>query len=148
MPFFISFIGALLLSLQVQASALFSQDGVKLNHTISKQQSVYIASYGKNIIIWKSTFELVNDSKKAIALRIPCYLFFAYSYLNPSEIQYIQKFVPNYTLSEVYKNYISEKPKMLNAKSTIVSERYFATFDNVDLRTAVTDWKFKFSFWY
>jgi len=42
----------------------------------------------------------------------------------------------------------SEKPQMLNAKNKILSEKFFATFDNVDLRSATMDWKFKFSFWY
>ncbi|HRB93334.1 MAG TPA: hypothetical protein PLT17_08010, partial [Chitinophagales bacterium] len=110
--------------------------------------TVYVPSLKHNIVIWKSTFELENNSKKSIAIRIPCYLNFAYSYLNPAEIQQVQKLVNDIEISDAYKNYISEKPQMLNAKNKILSEKFFATFDNVDLRSATMDWKFKFSFWY
>ena len=131
-------------SLAVQ---LYSNEGVKLNHTLTKEKVIFIPSMNKNIIIWKSTFELSNGSKKAIAVRIPCYLCYAYAYLNPMEISTVQGYVSNMTLSDVYKNYVAEKPQMLNAKQTIVSQKYFATLDNVDLRTATMNWDFKFSFW-
>lgn len=137
-----------ILSIQVHATVLFNKDEVKLNHTITKYQTVYVPSLKHNIVIWKSTFELENNSKKSIAIRIPCYLNFAYSYLNPAEIQQVQKLVNDIEISDAYKNYISEKPQMLNAKNKILSEKFFATFDNVDLRSATMDWKFKFSFWY
>ncbi len=137
-----------ILSIQVHATVLFNKDDVKLNHTITKYQTVYVPSLKHNIVIWKSTFELENNSKKSIAIRIPCYLNFAYSYLNPAEIQQVQKLVNDIEISDAYKNYISEKPQMLNAKNKILSEKFFATFDNVDLRSATMDWKFKFSFWY
>lgn len=129
------------------AVQLYSNEGVKLNHTLTKEKVVFIPSMNKNIIIWKSSFELTNGSKKAIAIRIPCYLCYAYAYLNPAEISTVQNYVANMTLSDVYKNYVAEKPQMVNAKQTIVSEKYFATFDNVDLRTATMNWDFKFSFW-
>lgn len=73
---------------------------------------------------------------------------YTYAYLNPAEIATVQNYVPEYTLSDVYKNYVAAKPIMVNAKQTIVSERYFATMDNVDLRTATVNWDLKFSFWY
>ncbi|MFN8260326.1 MAG: hypothetical protein U0X41_05220 [Chitinophagales bacterium] len=135
-------------SVSTFSAQLYSNDGVKLNHFLTKQKVVYIPSMSKNIIIWKSTFELANDSKKAIAVRIPCYLYFAYAYLNPMEISAVQKYVPEIELSDVYKNYVADKPRMLNAKQIIVSEKFFATLDNVDLRTATMNWDFKFSFWY
>ncbi|HQV78434.1 MAG TPA: hypothetical protein PLJ42_05535 [Chitinophagales bacterium] len=148
MKFISTILLVVILSIQVHATVLFNKDDVKLNHTITKYQTVYVPSLKHNIVIWKSTFELENNSKKSIAIRIPCYLNFAYSYLNPAEIQQVQKLVNDIEISDAYKNYISEKPQMLNAKNKILSEKFFATFDNVDLRSATMDWKFKFSFWY
>lgn len=148
MKFISTILLVVILSIQVHATVLFNKDEVKLNHTITKYQTVYVPSLKHNIVIWKSTFELENNSKKSIAIRIPCYLNFAYSYLNPAEIQQVQKLVNDIEISDAYKNYISEKPQMLNAKNKILSEKFFATFDNVDLRSATMDWKFKFSFWY
>lgn len=141
---------AVLLVIHFSSSAvqLYSNEGVKLNHTLTKQKTVYVPSMNKNIVIWKSTFELSNDSKKAIAVRIPCYLCYAYAYLSPMEISSVQKYVPELKLSDAYKNYVAEKPRMVNAKQTITSEKYFATLDDVDLRTATMNWDFKFSFWY
>ena len=129
------------------AAPLYNQDGIKLNHTLIKKEVVFVPAMNKDIVIWKSTFELVNSSKKAIAVRIPCYLCYAYSYLSPLEISTVQNYVSDITLSDVYKNYVTEKPQMVNAKQTITSEKYFATLDNVDLRTATMNWDFKFSFW-
>ena len=137
-----------LFTTNLRATPLYNQDGVKLNHTLTKAKVVYIPSMKKNIVIWKSTFELKNDSKKAIAVRIPCYLCYVYAYLNPSEISSVQDYVSDVTLSDAYKNYVAPKPQMLNAKQTIISEKYFATLDNVDLRTATMNWDFKFNFWY
>lgn len=148
MKFISTILLVVILSIQVHATVLFNKDDVKLNHIITEYQTVYVPSLKHNIVIWKSTFELENNSKKSIAIRIPCYLNFAYSYLNPAEIQQVQKLVNDIEISDAYKNYISEKPQMLNAKNKILSEKFFATFDNVDLRSATMDWKFKFSFWY
>lgn len=134
--------------ISVKAAPLYNQDGIKLNHTLTKEQTIFIPSMNRNVVIWKSSFELTNDSKKAIAVRIPCYLCYVYAYLNPAEISSVQNYVPNVKLSDAYKNYVAEKPQMLNAKKTILSEKYFATLDNVDLRTATMNWDFKFSFWY
>ena len=64
------------------------------------------------------------------------------------EISSVQKHVPELILSDAYKNYVAEKPRMVKAKQIITSEKYFATLDNVDLRTATMNWDFKFSFWY
>lgn len=130
------------------ATAFYDQDGVKLDHSLIKEQTIYVSSLKRNVVIWKSTFELTNNNKKSIAIRIPCYLSYAYAYLNPTEISTVQNYVPDVELSDVYKNYVAEKPKMLNAKETIISEKYFATMDDVDLRTAILKWDFKFSFWY
>lgn len=129
------------------ANIFYNENGVKLDHLLEKEKTIYVASMNKNIIIWKSTFELTNNSKKAIAIRIPCYLRYMYAYLNPAEISTVQNFVPEFTLSDVYKNYVAEKPIMVNSKQSIISEKYFATIDNVDLRTATVNWDFKFSFW-
>lgn len=131
----------------LSASTFYNASGVKLDHILVKEKVIYIPAMNRNIIIWKSTLELVNNSKKSIAIRIPCYLNYAYSYLNPAEISTVQKYVPEYTLSDVYKNYVVNKPIMLKAKKSIISEKYFATIDNVDLRTAILNWDFKFSFW-
>jgi hypothetical protein len=135
-------------NIAVSAAQLFNDNGVKLNHTVIKETEVFVHAMNKNVIIWKSTFELTNDSKKAIAIRIPCYLTYAYAYLNPAEISMVQKYVPEFKLSDAYKNYVAEKPRMVNAKHRIISEKYFATIDNVDLRSATMNWDFKFNFWY
>lgn len=132
----------------VSAVQLYSNEGVNLNHKVTKEKTVYVPSMNRNIIIWKSTFELDNTSKKAIAVRIPCYLCYVYAYLSPMEISSVQKHVPELILSDAYKNYVAEKPRMVKAKQIITSEKYFATLDNVDLRTATMNWDFKFSFWY
>jgi len=134
--------------ISLQATPLYYENGVKLNHFLVKEKTVYVSDLNRNVVIWKSTFELTNNNKKAIAIRIPCYLVYDYAYLNPAEISTVQNYVPDFPLSDVYKNYVAEKPKMLNAKQTIISEKYFATLDNVDLRTANLNWNFKFSFWY
>jgi hypothetical protein len=133
---------------KISATAFYNENGVKLNHSVVKEKVLFIDALKQNVIIWKSVFELNNNNKKAIAIRIPCYLCYSYAYLNPAEISTVQSYVPEYTLSDVYKNYVAAKPIMVNAKQTIISERYFATMDNVDLRTATVNWDFKFSFWY
>jgi len=130
------------------ASSFYNENGVKLDHILAKEKTFFIPNLNRNVVIWKSTFELTNNSKKSIAIRIPCYLRYAYSYLNPAEISTVQDYVPEFKLSDVYKNYVSEKPIMVDAKKTIISERYFATMDDVDLRTATVNWDFKYSFWY
>jgi hypothetical protein len=132
----------------VSAAQLYNDEGVKLNHIVIKEKAVFVHAMNKNVIIWKSTFELTNDSKKAIAIRIPCYLTYAYAYLNPTEISMVQKYVPEFKLSDAYKNYVAEKPRMVNAKHSIISEKYFATIDNFDLRSATMNWDFKFNFCY
>jgi hypothetical protein len=132
----------------MMATALYNENGVKLNHSLVKEKSLYVDDFKRTVVIWKSTFELNNNNKKSIAIRIPCYLCYTYSYLNPAEISLVQNYVPEYILSDVYKNYVAKKPIMVNAKQTIISERYFATMDDVDLRTATLNWDFKFSFWY
>lgn len=138
-----------LISIQkISATAFYNENGVKLDHSLTKEKTIYVESLQRNVIIWHSKFELNNNNKKAIAIRIPCYLCYVYSYLNPTEISIVQNEVPDITLSNVYKNYVAPKPTMVNAKQTIVSERYFATMDDVDLRTATVNWDFKFSFWY
>lgn len=131
----------------LSALTFYNESGIKLDHILEKEKTIYISSMNHNIIIWKSTFELTNNNKKAIAIRIPCYLRYMYAYLNPAEISIVQNFVPEYNLSDVYKNYVADKPIMVNSKQTIVSEKYFATIDNVDLRTATINWDFKYSFW-
>lgn len=132
----------------ILATPLYNQDGVKLNHFISKYKTIYVESLKKNVVIWKSTFELANESKKSIAVRVPCYLSYVYAYLNPFEISTVQQELPNIPISDVYKNFVAPKPRMLNAKSRISSEKYFATLDNVDLNAATVNWNFKFAFWY
>jgi len=132
----------------LSAAPLYNQDGIRLNHAVTKYETIYSNNLKRNVVIWKSTFELINDNKKSIAVRVPCYLSYAYSYLNPYEISTIQQQIPEIQISNVYKNFVAVRPRMLNAKSTIISEKYFATLDNVDLRTAVINWDFKFSFWY
>lgn len=132
----------------LKAAPLYNQDGVKLNHFVSKYKTIYVESLQKNVVIWKSTFELSNESKKSIAVRVPCYLTYVYAYLNPFEISTVQSQVPNVTISQEYKNFVAPKPRMLNAKTSIVSEKYFATLDNVDLSAATINWNFKFAFWY
>lgn len=129
------------------ATYLYNQGGIKLNHILFKEKAVYIPSLSSNVIIWKSTFELLNESKKAIAVRIPCYLFYVYAYLNPAEISTVQSFVPEYSLSDDYKNFVAEKPQMLYAKHSLISQKYFVTMDNVDLQNATMNLNFKFSFW-
>ena len=146
MKIFLLLLMPVLFSVNAFAAQLYKNDGVKLNHILVKQEVVFVPSMSKNIIIWKSTFELSNNNKKAIAVRIPCYLYYAYTYLTPMEISTVQQYVPGIELSDVYKNYVAEKPRMLNARETIISEKYFATLDNIDLRTATMNWDFKFSF--
>ena len=131
----------------LNASALFNKDGIILDHTITKQKVVFVPFYNRNVIVWKSKVDLINSTKIAIAIRIPCYLSFDYSYLNPAEISTVQESISDYTLSDVYKNYVAPKPVMVNAKQTISSEKYFVTFEDVDLRTATFNWDFKYSFW-
>lgn len=131
----------------LSALTFYNESGIKLDHSLVKQKTIYVASLKRNVIIWKSVFELNNNNKKAIAIRIPCYLSYTYAYLNPAEISTVQTYVPDIKLSDVYKNYVAQKPIMVNSKQTIISEKYFATMDNVDLRTATVNWDFKFSFW-
>ena len=131
----------------ISAIPLYNDNGIKLNHSLIKEKTIFVPDLNRNIVIWKSTFELTNNNKKSIAIRIPCYLCYVYAYLNPAEISTVQSYVPDVKLSDVYKNYVAEKPKMVNAKQTIVSEKYFATMDDVDLRTATLNWDFKYSFW-
>ena len=86
-----------------------------------KEKVLFIDALKQNVIIWKSVFELNNNNKKSIAIRIPCYLCYTYAYLNPSEISTVQSYVPEYTLSDVYKNFVATKPIMVNAKQTIIN---------------------------
>lgn len=129
------------------AQTFYNESGIRLDHYLKKEKTIYVSSMKRNVIIWKSIFELKNSNKKAIAIRIPCYLRYSYAYLNPAEINMIQNYVPEYILSDVYKNYLTKKPIMVKAKQTIVSEKYFATIDDIDLRTATVNCDFKFSFW-
>ncbi|MFN8284452.1 MAG: hypothetical protein U0U67_14620 [Chitinophagales bacterium] len=131
----------------LNASSLYEKDGIILEHFVTKEKTIFIPFYNRNVIIWKSKMDLINTNKIAIAVRIPCYLSYTYSYLNPAEISTIQDYVSDFTLSDVYKNYVAPKPVMVNAKQTITSEKYFATFDDIDLRSAVLTWNFKYSFW-
>ncbi len=130
-----------------KATQLYNNEGVVLDHTITKQQTLFVAALNRNVVIWKSVVSLTNSNKKSIAVRMPCYLCYAYAYLNPFEISTVQEQVSNITISDVYKNYATPKPAMLAAKKTISNEEYFATFDDVDLRTAIMNWDIKYSFW-
>lgn len=134
--------------IQVSTSAaLYNKDGIVLDHSVTKQKVVFIPFYNRNVIIWKSKIDLINSNKIAIAVRIPCYLCYAYSYMNPAEISTVQDYISDLTLADEYKNYVAPKPVMVNAKQTISSEKYFATFDDIDLRTAILNWDFQYSFW-
>lgn len=144
---FFSLLMVLFATQKISAVPFYNQNGIKLNHYIEKEKVVYIEALKRNVIIWHSKFELNNNNKKAIAIRIPCYLCYTYSFLNPSEISLVQNEVPEYVLSDVYKNYVAKKPIMVNSKQTIISERYFATLEDVDLKTATVNFDFKFSFW-
>ena len=62
----------------LNASALFNKDGIILDHTITKQKVVFVPFYNRNVIVWKSKVDLINSTKIAIAIRIPCYLSFDY----------------------------------------------------------------------
>lgn len=145
--FILSLFFILILIARINAVPFYNQDGIKLNHSVTKEKVLYIEALKRNVIIWHSRFELNNNNKKAIAIRIPCYLCYTYSYLNPAEIAMIQNEVPEFQLSDVYKNYVAKKPIMVNSKQTIISERYFVTLDDVDLRTATVNYDFKYSFW-
>ena len=129
------------------AAALFNKKGIILDHSVTKEKVVFIPFYNRNVIIWKSRMDLINSNKIAFAVRIPCYLCYTYSYMNPAEISTVQEYVSDVVLSDDYKNYVAPKPIMVNAKQTISSEKYFVTFDDVDLSTATLNWNFKYSFW-
>ncbi|MCB0507472.1 MAG: hypothetical protein R2739_06785 [Chitinophagales bacterium] len=148
MKLFLSIFLSVLFGSKLQAAALYHKDGIILSHILIQEKKVNVPSLNEDVIIWKSTFELMNNSNKSIAIRIPCYLYYAYAYLNPMEISIVQKYVSDYKLSSIYKNYVVEKPQMLAAKKSIISEKYFATLDNVDLNSAIMNWNFQFSFWH
>lgn len=132
--------------LRVEASAIYSTDGIKLNHTVVKESVQYVTPLKRNVVLWKSTLTVSNTTKQDVAMRIPCYLYFVYSYLNPAEINTAQKFFTGYKIETVFKNYVLPKPVMLPTKQSVSNVTYFVAFDDVDLSSATTGHKIQFSF--
>ena len=52
MKFISTILLVVILSIQVHATVLFNKDEVKLNHTITKYQTVYVPSLKHNIVTW------------------------------------------------------------------------------------------------
>ena len=137
---------ALLTSNAMLANTVFSKDGIKLSYDIEKVKTVFVPSLNKKVIIWKSIIELANTNNKPVAVTSPCCLYYAFCFLFPNEISAVQSTVPDIKISDIYKTFATPKPTMLHAKQKVTNERYFATYEDVDLHDATYNLEVKYSF--
>ncbi len=129
-----------LISLVYSASPIVKKDGVVFRQQINRVQTITVPELNRDVVIWRSVVELKNTSNIDIAINRPSYFGFYYAYLNPTQIEIVQNKVPQFILSPVYKNYVVNTVKMVEANQSLVSEKYYATFDDVDLNSEISAW--------
>ena len=128
-----------------KAATVFSQDGIKLNYEVQKEKVIFVPALKKKVVIWKAKLELVNSNKKPVAVTAPCCLYYAFSYLFPNEISAVQDHVTGYSISDAYKTYATQKPTVLKPKQKVLNEKYFATYEDVNLNDATFNLEVKYA---
>lgn len=128
------------------AATVFSQDGIRLNYFLKKEQVTYVPALKKNVIIWRSSIELINSNNRPVAVTGPCCLYYAFAYLFPAEIDAVQNYLPDHQISDLYKAYATPKSTMLQAKQKVSNVQYFATYEDVNLHDATYNLEVKYTF--
>lgn len=135
-----------LISFAYSASPVIKREGIIFRQQITRVTKINIPELNRDVVIWRSLVELKNTSNDDVAVNRPSYFGYYYAYLNPMQIEIVQQAVPQYILATAYKNYVVEKVKMLEANQSLVSEKYYATFDNIDLNNEIAAWDMSYIF--
>jgi len=135
-----------LISYSFAASPVIKREGIIFRQQITRVTKINIPELNREVVIWRSLVELKNTSNDDVAVNRPSYFGYYYAYLNPMQIEIVQQAVPQYILATAYKNYVVEKVKMLEANQSLLSEKYYATFDNIDLNNEIAAWDMSYIF--
>lgn len=136
---FISFV------IQLEASApIYNKDGLQLSQTLTKVSTVFNHVLNRNVVIWKSIFEIKNTSTEAFSLEKPVYLKFNRSYLTQTELTTIRDNGYGYNIAANYRNIATNAKTIISPNQVISSEKYFVTFDDVDLSKEQYSWDLQY----
>lgn len=136
----------LLISLfQLKAtSPIYNKDGLQLTQTITKVTTVYCTALNKNVVVWKSAVEIKNTSAEALNLQKPVYVKFNRSYVSAVELNAIRNQGIGYNISTQYRNIVVNEATILNANQIINSEKYYVTFESIDLSKEQYTWDLQY----
>ncbi len=126
-------------------SPLYNKDGIQLTQQITKVSTVYNTALQKNVVVWRATVVLTNTSNDAVNLNKPVFVKFNRGYVSSQDLEAIRNQGVGYNVSSNYKNNITNAALVLEPNESKSSEKYFVTFDNVDLNKEQYSWDLQYA---
>lgn len=137
----------LLITITIQLKAttpIYNKDGIELTQNTIKEKIVFCNALNRNIIVWKSIVTIKNTTQEAVNILRPVYLKFSRGFLTNSELTIIRNQNIGYNVTQNYKNILTNSNQILMANQLLTSEKYFVTFDDIDLSREQYSWDLQY----
>jgi len=115
-----------------------------LTQNTIKEKIVFCNALNRNIIVWKSIVTIKNTTQEAVNILRPVYLKFSRGFLTNSELTIIRNQNIGYNVTQNYKNILTNSNQILMANQLLTSEKYFVTFDDIDLSREQYSWDLQY----